>query len=106
MGTVVHASELAVGDLYRTYSALGRDGAGEMFVRRVTARRTIKTVETYEVLDTEAVDLGRRGVISLRGDTVVERLDEILATEIHETLKVLCIGESLNITYDGGRFWE
>lgn len=100
MGTVIQASELTVGDLYREYSSL----VGPI-IRRVTGRRIVRTVETYEVLTTEALDGTRRGEISLRADVSVERLEPMQLDELTESMKYASFGEEFNVVYADQGFW-
>ena len=106
MSTIIQASELEIGDLYVTYSALGRDGAGEARVRQVTGHRTIRIAETYQVLETLALDGTRRGEMSLRADKSVERLDPVGSVgDLVMGLKYLPMGNQQLIVAHDGRLW-
>lgn len=107
MGTVIQASELEVGDLYRAYRIPSRIEPGGSIIRKITGARTVRTSETYRVLETRAIDGTQRGEISLRADISVERLDTAgTPAEIADTLSYMMPGEQLNIVYAEGRFWE
>lgn len=105
MGTVIQASELAIGDLYRVHVGPFGGQPGMAIVRIVTNSRMVKTVETYQVLETTALDGTRRGEISLRADLAVERLNEISKAEIVAGLDYLPSGDQLNIVYFEMRFY-
>lgn len=106
MGEVIQARELEVGDLYRTYSALPRDTGGSCTVRRVVSRRVLRTVESYEVLETASIDgRGLRGEISLRSDVAVERLERQCQRDVVAMLPYLEPGTTINVTYFDQSFW-
>lgn len=106
MGNIIQATELEVGDLYRTYRPASAHYPGRTEVRRVTGRRTIRYVETYSVLETLSID-GRElhGEVSLRADVTVEKLERVDLRDVTELLKVMPTGASLIATYFDGGFY-
>lgn len=106
MGTIIQAAELNVGDLYVTYSSTGRDRAGEAEVRQITGRRVVRSVETYAVLETLALDGTRRGEISLRAEHSVERLDSAgSVADLTAALQYMPSGDTLFVAYFEGRYY-
>lgn len=106
MSTIIHTSELELGDVYVTYSSMGRDRAGEAQVRKVTGRRMMNVIESYVILETHALDGTRRGEISIRRDLPVERLDELNgAYELVEIAQAMMPGDHVLFAQHGGKFY-
>ncbi|QFP94702.1 hypothetical protein I5G59_gp82 [Mycobacterium phage LilMcDreamy] len=103
MPELIPAEALAVGDLYRGV-AFGCEVRGETF--KVTAIRTVKTVETYQVIDAINVRTGNRAAINLLRDVTVARLARIDRIHARNVIDGLADGESLHVVRADGALWS
>lgn len=102
MSTLIPAADLEVGDVYRSRGSL-RTLEADAYV--VKAIRTVRTVETYQVIEAENIRTGLAASINLFRDVEVLRLEEQQARDLKGYLDVMAEGESVSIVRHAGRFW-
>lgn len=102
MSTVVPADDLEVGDVYRSRGSL-RVLEADAYV--VISIRTVKTVETYQVVEAINLRTGLRASINLRTDVEVVKLDPFTHGDVEDQLGELAEDETLVVVRYDGRFW-
>jgi len=102
MSTLIPAADLEVGDVYRSRGSL-RTLEADAYV--VKAIRTVRTVETYQVIEAENIRTGLAASINLFRDVEVLRLEEQQLRDLKGYLDVMAEGESVSIVRHAGRFW-
>ncbi|AER48698.1 hypothetical protein SEA_BANANAFISH_77 [Mycobacterium phage Bananafish] len=93
MAVITDASKLEVGDILAPVPSTLRMGD----VRRVTGLRTVRGVETYQLVEFEGVDGTGRGEISLRSIMLVTVLHPVLPEELPGMLAEVEPGESFQV---------
>lgn len=102
MATIIPAADLEVGDLYRSRGSM-RVLEADAYV--VKAIRTVRSVETYQVIEAENIRTGLAASINLFRDVEVARLEEQPLRDLRGYLDVMDEGEQLHVFRHGGRFW-
>jgi len=102
VSTLIPAADLEVGDVYRSRGSL-RTLEADAYV--VKAIRTVRTVETYQVIEAENIRTGLAASINLFRDVEVLRLEEQQLRDLKGYLDVMAEGESVSIVRHAGRFW-
>lgn len=102
MSTVIPADDLEVGDVYRSRGSL-RVLEADAYV--VISIRTVKTVETYQVVEAINLRTGLRASINLRTDVEVVKLDPFTHGDVEDQLGELAEDETLVVVRYDGRFW-
>lgn len=112
MAEIIAADQLKVGDIYRNVrGTLYPEVSGDAF--EVIGVRTVRTVETYQVVEAHRVtavegrasQLGLRAEINLRSDVLVARLEEQHLRDLKGYLDYMGEGEAITIVRANGRFW-
>lgn len=101
MATIISADDLNVGDVYRSRGSLR---VLEVDAYQVVNLRTVKTVETYKVVEAVNLRTGLAATIHLRNDVEVARLEITEAGELAEELATMADGLLVVVRHDG-RFW-
>lgn len=103
MSTMIPATKLAEGDLYRGVG-LGRVERGQVF--RVVKVRTITTAASYRHIEAVNVDTGNRSSIDLRADVTVARLDYLgTAQDAAMAVRKMDEGDTLHLVRHNERYW-
>lgn len=102
MATIIPAADLQVGDVYRSRGSM-RTLEADAYV--VKAIRTVRTVETYQVIEAENLRTGLAASINLFRDVEVARLEEQPLRDLQDYLLYMPDGEQLHIVRHGGKFW-
>ncbi|AYP70069.1 hypothetical protein I5G62_gp83 [Mycobacterium phage CRB2] len=103
MAELIHASDLAVGDVYRNVRGLAQEPSGDAY--RVAAIRQVTYLETYSVIEASNLRTGLRAEINLRRDVFVSKLEEQARRDVVGLLDYLPDGETVTIVRSEGRFW-
>lgn len=100
MGDIILASDLRVGDVYRSIGLAGNRGVP----RRVTHVRQLCTVARYTIVSSVNAE-SRVGEFSFLEDVTVERMARIDAGEAMGVLDLMSDGETVSFTrFNGGMF--
>jgi hypothetical protein len=99
---IIPAADLEVGDVYRSRGSM-RVLEADAYV--VKAIRTVKTVETYQVIEAENIRTGLAASINLFRDVEVARLEEQQLRDLKGYLDYMEEGAAISIVRHGGKFW-
>jgi len=102
MCEIIPADALEVGNLYRN-TMFG--GALRDETYKVTGVRTVRSVETYKVIDAINVRTGNRAAINLLKDVTVARLSQIERWQVDLLLDGMGDGQALHIVRHDGELW-
>ncbi|QPX62197.1 hypothetical protein PBI_INDLOVU_83 [Mycobacterium phage Indlovu] len=102
MAQIIPAADLEVGDVYRSRGSL-RTLEADAYV--VKAIRTVRSVETYQVIEAENIRTGLAASINLFRDVEVARLEEQQLRDLKGYLDVMEDGAQVAIVRYAGRFW-
>lgn len=103
MAELIHAADLAVGDIYRNVRGLAQEAAGDAY--RVASIRQVTYLETYSVIEAANLRTGLAAEINLRRDVFVAKLEEQPRRDIVGLLDYLPDGEVLTVVRALGKFW-
>ncbi|AYD82071.1 hypothetical protein I5G60_gp79 [Mycobacterium phage Saguaro] len=105
MAEIICADELEIGDVYR-HMVRGlalAEARGDAY--RVTGARTVRSVETYRVLEVVSLRTGHPGQLSLLHESTVARLERQPLRDLKGYLDYMPNGESLHIVRADDAFW-
>jgi hypothetical protein len=104
MAEKIHAQDLADGDLFRfTRGMGGLDQSTDAY--EVTGLRTIRTVETYAVIDARNVRTGLAASINLLRDVFVMKLECQQLRDLKGYLDYMGAGEQVTVLRHADAFW-
>lgn len=104
MAEIIPAFDLEVGDVYRAVrGTLNPHPHGDAY--RVNAVRTVRTVETYTVIEACNVRTGLAAQINLIRDITVAKLAVAPIEELRDWLTYMPEGDTLHIVRADGQFW-
>ncbi|QGH75332.1 hypothetical protein I5G61_gp84 [Mycobacterium phage Quesadilla] len=104
MAEKIHAGDLAEGDLFRfTRGMGGLDQSTDVY--EVTGLRTVRSVETYAVIDARNVRTGLSASINLLRDVFVMKLEAQQLRDLKGYLDYMPAGEQLTILRHADAFW-
>ncbi|UJQ86605.1 hypothetical protein SEA_PENGUINLOVER67_83 [Mycobacterium phage PenguinLover67] len=103
MAELIHAQDLAVGDVYRNVRGLAQEPSGDAY--RVSSIRQVTYLETYSVVEAQNLRTGLGAQINLRRDVFVSKLEEQQLRDLKGFLDYMPEGEALHVVRAGGKFW-
>jgi hypothetical protein len=102
MATIISADQLDVGDVYRS---LGSMRVLEADAYQVVNIRTVRSTETYQVIEATNLRTGLAASINLRHDVEVAQLETQPLADLKGYLDYMPEGEALHIYRHDGKFW-
>ncbi|MBV9923186.1 MAG: hypothetical protein JOY78_20365 [Pseudonocardia sp.] len=94
MSERIDAEQLQEGDVFLCRAL---DASRHPILRKAVTTRTVRTVETYTVIDYRVVGTGAGGTLNLLHGINVERLGPITLEEIDDVIALLNNGEHATI---------
>ncbi|QBI96442.1 hypothetical protein SEA_DONNY_84 [Mycobacterium phage Donny] len=102
MSTVIEASELQPGDLYRGVM-LGAVERGQAY--RVITARTYVAAKTYRVIEAVNVSTGNHASINLSSTTLVARLAPVDRRDVCAAIDSANDGDQFTVVLHDGEMW-